>query len=209
MTADARERAANQIGRVTHCQWCGVDIRHLRPYAKTCSRGCLGRVQYRGNKDKAAAYHREKYRLNRAAMLEKQRRYQAAHKAEQRARAQQWYLVNRDRHKQIGEVWRLRNPDRDALTRRRVEAARRANIGSDRISERDWLRLVRRYRHQCAYCDVPVQRPHMDHVVPLARGGRHTIGNVLPVCGPCNYSKNRKLLAEWRLWQRHRGAIPM
>lgn len=29
-------------------------------------------------------------------------------------------------------------------------------------------------------------------------GGRHAIGNVLPVCATCNLSKHDKLLAEWR-----------
>lgn len=39
----------------------------------------------------------------------------------------------------------------------------------------------------------------MDHVIPLARGGRHGIGNVLPACQPCNSSKGARLLAEWNV----------
>jgi hypothetical protein len=39
----------------------------------------------------------------------------------------------------------------------------------------------------------------MDHVIPLAKGGRHTIGNVLPVCGYCNSTKHSLLLVVWRL----------
>jgi len=41
----------------------------------------------------------------------------------------------------------------------------------------------------CAYCgatDRPLQR---DCVQALSRGGRYTLGNIAPACGPCNASK--------------------
>ena len=79
-----------------------------------------------------------------------------------------------------------------------TEKWRRApKLGSDgRISTRDWERLVERYNGLCAYCSV---RPatDQDHVIPLSRGGRHTVGNVLPACRSCNSSKNDRLLIEW------------
>lgn len=37
-----------------------------------------------------------------------------------------------------------------------------------------------------------------DHIVPLSRGGVHGIGNLMPLCKPCNSSKHNKLLSEWR-----------
>ncbi|HEX8510460.1 MAG TPA: HNH endonuclease [Propionibacteriaceae bacterium] len=49
----------------------------------------------------------------------------------------------------------------------------------------------------CAYCGEC--RPlTMDHVVPLARGGRHAIGNLAPACETCNKRKGSMLLVEWR-----------
>lgn len=38
----------------------------------------------------------------------------------------------------------------------------------------------------------------LEHVIPLARGGRDEPGNVVPACWPCNASKGAKLLHEWR-----------
>lgn len=49
----------------------------------------------------------------------------------------------------------------------------------------------------CAYCREPCV-PTIDHVVPLARGGRDEPSNVVPACKPCNSSKNDRLLSEWR-----------
>lgn len=64
----------------------------------------------------------------------------------------------------------------------------------------------------CAYCgatDRPLQR---DCVLPVSRGGRYTLDNIVPACGACNASKcnaevtgwlRRKRLDERAFLQRH------
>lgn len=49
----------------------------------------------------------------------------------------------------------------------------------------------------CAYCqviDVPLQR---DCVLPLSRGGRYTIQNIVPACRSCNASKSNDEVTGW------------
>ena len=49
----------------------------------------------------------------------------------------------------------------------------------------------------CAYCgatDGPLQR---DCVLPLSRGGRYTLANIAPACGPCNTSKCNDEVTGW------------
>jgi 5-methylcytosine-specific restriction endonuclease McrA len=41
----------------------------------------------------------------------------------------------------------------------------------------------------------------IDHIIPIARGGRHSIGNLLPLCSKCNLSKNKKTFMEWRIFK--------
>jgi len=50
----------------------------------------------------------------------------------------------------------------------------------------------------CYYCQkqFPAQELTMDHVVPLARGGRSTKGNVAPSCQKCNSEKKYYTQAE-------------
>jgi hypothetical protein len=55
--------------------------------------------------------------------------------------------------------------------------------------------IFARYGGACAYCDSPAE--HLDHVVPLSKGGTDTEDNVLPACAPCNLSKGALLIAEW------------
>jgi len=49
----------------------------------------------------------------------------------------------------------------------------------------------------CAYCtrtDVALQR---DCVLPISRGGRYTVDNVVPACGSCNASKCNMEATTW------------
>jgi 5-methylcytosine-specific restriction endonuclease McrA len=102
-------------------------------------------------------------------------------------------------------AWRKKNPDRvrEGSARRRV---RRAANDVRLVTERDWRRLCARLKHRCAYCGSagPLTQ---DHIVPVSRGGRHAIGNLLPACQPCNTSKRARLLVEWRFWQKNKSAI--
>lgn len=51
----------------------------------------------------------------------------------------------------------------------------------------------------CHYCGNKFS-PHeltMDHVVPIARGGTSSKGNVVPACKECNNKKKYLLPLEW------------
>jgi len=58
----------------------------------------------------------------------------------------------------------------------------------------------RRLAHgECHYCHrkTLLASLTMDHIVPVARGGRTTKGNVVPCCKECNTKKKYLLLMEW------------
>ena len=63
-----------------------------------------------------------------------------------------------------------------------------------------WQRRLQ--RGICAYCSqpFPAKALTMDHVVPVARGGRSTKGNVVPSCKPCNSRKKLMTPAEQLLF---------
>jgi 5-methylcytosine-specific restriction protein A len=51
----------------------------------------------------------------------------------------------------------------------------------------------------CHYCSraFPPKELTMDHVIPLARGGRSEKINLVPCCKSCNTKKKQLLPAEW------------
>lgn len=60
-----------------------------------------------------------------------------------------------------------------------------------------WKRRVA--KGVCGYCgqSTPPKELTMDHIVPLARGGKSTKGNVVPACKTCNTAKKHLLPMEW------------
>ena len=72
--------------------------------------------------------------------------------------------------------------------------------------ERDKARVLKRtswwkrqlHKGLCHYCGTSFQPDQlsMDHVVPLARGGKSTKGNVVPACMECNGKKKLETPAE-------------
>ena len=73
--------------------------------------------------------------------------------------------------------------------------------------ERDRARDLRRSRWWrnrlargiCHYCGgtFPPDELTMDHLVPIARGGKSSHGNVVPACRDCNSRKKYLLPIEW------------
>lgn len=49
----------------------------------------------------------------------------------------------------------------------------------------------------CAYCLLKFDKLTPDHITPLSRGGSNDISNIIPACGPCNYSKQDKTPLEF------------
>mgnify|MGYP000031088234 CR=1 FL=1 len=81
--------------------------------------------------------------------------------------------------------------------RNKVRRYLRRGAAGPTHENKDWLRLVARHDGLCAYCGIN-KTEHRDHVVPIARGGTDSIGNILPACAPCNLSKGSSLLIEWK-----------
>lgn len=77
--------------------------------------------------------------------------------------------------------------------RRRVSiAAKRAERKAAGYVDPDsWEAVIHFYGGRCAMeCGRPWRE--RGHVVALARGGRHEIGNVMPLCGPDNAAQGTR-----------------
>lgn len=81
----------------------------------------------------------------------------------------------------------------------RERAARRRAIMD--VSESEWYGLrnavLRRDGQVCTYCGDTDGPHHIDHVVPLSRGGLSVLSNLVVACYACNASKRDKLVEEW------------
>ncbi|MFW5471655.1 HNH endonuclease [Knoellia sp. CPCC 206435] len=83
---------------------------------------------------------------------------------------------------------------------RRAVAARRRKRRMDRVehdlSAEQWAALKAAWGG-CAYCGATERALQKDCVLPLSRGGRYTLDNIAPACGPCNASKSNDEVTGW------------
>lgn len=51
--------------------------------------------------------------------------------------------------------------------------------------------LLKPQENRCNYCMISfdIATKHLDHIVPLAKGGPHSISNVQFLCSTCNLTK--------------------
>jgi 5-methylcytosine-specific restriction endonuclease McrA len=52
------------------------------------------------------------------------------------------------------------------------------------------------FSKRCAYCGS-VGDLHIEHFIPISKGGTHVLGNILPACPECNYAKGVKEAEGW------------
>lgn len=65
------------------------------------------------------------------------------------------------------------------------------------ITAKQWEDIKAEFDNRCAYCSKPDDALTMDHIVPLIKGGRHDVDNVVPACQKCNDSKGSKTMVIW------------
>lgn len=73
-----------------------------------------------------------------------------------------------------------------------IEAVKEIGRGP-RPSDSEVMELEARQNYRCALCGVSLGKivhPHVDHIVPVARGGRSDISNLQLLCRKCNLGKS-------------------
>lgn len=121
-----------------------------------------------------------------------------------------WRVENRERISAYAAAWRRSNPKAYEATRRRYFESHPDASRESAAKRRAWKRdafveevraevLLELYGTSCYLCETQIYQPrdmHMDHVVPLSRGGEHSVANVRPTHKACNLRKSDRLLSE-------------
>jgi 5-methylcytosine-specific restriction endonuclease McrA len=154
-----------------------VNASALVPKAELCRM-----AQERRDRQRAAAKARRQEREAQRAMREQDPEWQAKHKEEKRMNQLIRYALDED--------FRLYN--REKSKRRKATIKERHAV---RVKSRD-IRARFAQFNGCAYCGTHGDM-HMDHFIPLARGGTHALGNLVPACPSCNYSKTDHDPEQW------------
>lgn len=148
------------------------------------------------NRQKILDRDRAYYSSNREYRKAWQREWNKNNSEHRREYGKQDYLKNRERYLASAKAWASENSEARESHRSKRKASLRS-AGVYKFTGRDWIRVQRRFGMKCSYCGS-AEKLTQDHVVPVSRGGTHSVGNIVPCCGSCNSSKGNKLLVEWR-----------
>lgn len=105
-----------------------------------------------------------------------------------------WVEENRERRRlqnvAATAAWQERNKDKVSYHKNNYKHKRREWERSEGFTLEEWSNLVNELGGLCLACGS--DQITVDHVIPLSKGGSHTIDNVQPLCGPCNSRKHTK-----------------
>ena len=112
------------------------------------------------------------------------KKYHKAHTTERHEHNREWQI----KYPEYQKEYQIAHPDKIAEWTERRRALK-ANARGDGVTARQWRNMQEDYNYLCAYCNQ--KKPlAMDHIVPLSKGGKHDIENMVPACKSCNSSKN-------------------
>lgn len=185
------------------CKAC----RHAYNAANKARNAEYGRAYREANKERIS----ERFRAWYAANEKHSRAWREVNKERIAEHGRTWYAANKESAIEYYRTWRKANKE---LAKVRARAWRAANrIAVNAIAQRRRARkrnaegthtaadIQAQYKAQkgkCYYCATKVgDTYHVDHVIPLSRGGSNWPENLVIACPDCNCSKQDKLPHEW------------
>lgn len=135
------------------------------------------------NADKIREYHKKWCQENAERKREVQKKYYLENREQHRERQKKWNEANREL---------LRAIDSNKRDRRR---AKMKSNGTFKVTTKDAKKL---YQKNCVFCGT-YENIVIDHVIPIAKGGVHGIGNLQPLCHSCNARKSDKYMMQFKM----------
>lgn len=181
------------------CKEC-ILLKRKEYWRKNRSRLKIGKAEYRrSNIEQIKARDKKYYQKNIDKIRLQYKRYRMSNRERIKQVQKLWREKNREYCREQNAVWRAvhpgysrqlywRNPENGrAKTKTRKATKRNAPINN--FTAKQWQDMKTAYGFRCVYCGKKTIALTQDHITPLAKGGAHTLYNIVPACISCNCRK--------------------
>lgn len=204
-------RKDSRSGYASHCKVCRKEV-----WDKNKEERAIKSKLYRdNNKDKLSAKRREYYLKNKDRENAYMKQYAIDNADKIRAANKAYRENNKARKKELDKKYREENKEKIAEYKREWikteigKASKRASnhkrdlrtkeTNDGTITRRSLVELFIEQDNKCFHCERELDHHakgavHLDHLIPLSKGGCHTISNVRWSCASCNLTKQAKLI---------------
>lgn len=181
MRNNLERAAAKEMGEKYYMTGNPCPHGHTAPrYTSTGS--CVECMKHRVAKKVADGYFKTHYARNSEEILAKCKEYRKNTPAEQSRKSRNWAARNPEKWSAISKAYKAR--------RRSAEV-----IGVDGRTMAAWIRGQQK---RCFYCERDCESGfHVDHFLPLSKGGAHVLTNLRIACSTCNLRKSASDPLEW------------
>lgn len=207
---EARKREANKRQcRANYLKNRAVRLEKCRQYrlANLEQKRLTDKAYRESHAEKIRATKQAHYLLHREEKCAYQRAYAETHRAEKRVSDALYRAAHLEEHRLYDRLYRERHleairayqkeffasPHGREVSKEhaRKRRARKAQAPRNDFTATEWRALCKAMGYRCAYCGqkFPFKLLCQDHLIPLSKGGSHTLANILPVCRPCNSRK--------------------
>jgi 5-methylcytosine-specific restriction endonuclease McrA len=146
--------------------------------------------------------HHEKRKAEKRAVY-----YAQKHTPEFKARMSDYVKANKERKREYDREYRRRNHEKlNEQSRQWVEKNRAMRLAISRsykarrraqelggVSTAALANWTTAQKKVCYWCGARCAKNfHVDHYIPLSKGGKHELANLVIACAPCNLRKNAK-----------------
>jgi 5-methylcytosine-specific restriction endonuclease McrA len=117
------------------------------------------------------------------------KKYYDADPEAHRARGRAYYHAHPEESKAKHRNYIRANPEKNA-TYVQQRRSRKLAVKST-LTHAQWLLIQEHQKHCCYYCGKRSKgRLTQDHIIPLSKGGEHTLHNIIGACKSCNSKKH-------------------
>jgi 5-methylcytosine-specific restriction endonuclease McrA len=176
---------------IKFCKKCQVETeRYARSGCKPCAIK-RGTIWAKENTERVKATKVLYYAANSERLKEASVAWYAANPERAKASSLAWLKANPEKSRASSLAWQRANPEARRIMDQNRRARKLANGG--KLSKGLSAKLFKLQKGKCPCCNQPLGDDcHMDHIIPLAKGGANEDWNIQLLRQQCNQQKGAK-----------------